>query len=407
VKKPPRSLLVVVLAVSLIFFGISSPASAATPKAGAACKKAGQTAIAKGKKFTCVKSGKKSGKKLRWNKGVAVAKFLPTPTSTPTPSPTKVSIREPLVIEVFVASDVDDSVKEIIEQSLNLAADEWGLYWPVEYWVVGIDEQASKDLVNDFCQRRDSRGDQGYDDCSRRQGGSENHGIMSYHAITAEAAATGELRGEMGRNGAADWGVHWYASTLPWGLTDLFPGMNGEGEVETVFHEYWHAVQSSFISTLDWDARHELMGPVWFTEGSAEFMAKFLAEKLRSDGKMPKVLRMDNPHTYESQMSGKLFSIDEKMSGECSGTTLTSIVQYSDRCVGLGYELGAWGIAYLVSKTSDDVLLTDFHPVVEELGFEKAFEQTFGLTLLEFNDEFMDFFMSSTEGEKLAMLPRP
>ena len=80
-----------VLAVSLIFFGISSPANAATPKAGAACKKAGQTAIAKGKKFTCVKSGKKSGKKLRWNKGVAVAKSAPTPTA-PTPgAPTPVA----------------------------------------------------------------------------------------------------------------------------------------------------------------------------------------------------------------------------------------------------------------------------------------------------------------------------
>ena len=320
-----------------------------------------------------------------------------------------VSIREPLVIEVFVASDVDDSVKEIIEQSLNLAADEWGLNWPVEYWVLGIDEQASVDLVNDFCQRRDSRGDQGYDDCARRQGGSEDHGIMYYHAINAEGAATGRLMGEMGRNGAASWGVHWYASTLPWGLTNLFPdqGMNGEQEVETVFHEYWHAVQASHISTLDWEARRELMGPVWFAEGTAEFMAKFLAEKLRSDGRMPKVLRLDYPLTYESQMSNKLYSIDREMSGECSETTLISIVQYSDRCVGLGYELGAWGIAYLVSKTSDDVLLTDFLPVVEELGFEKAFGQAFGLTPLEFNDEFMDFFMSSTEGEKLAMLPRP
>ena len=320
-----------------------------------------------------------------------------------------VSIREPLEIEVLVASDVDDSVKEIIEQSLNLAAEEWGLYWPVEYWVLGIDEQASEDLVNDFCQRRDSRGDQGYDDCWRRQSGSEDHGIMSYHAINAEGVATGRLMGSMGRNGAADWGVHWYASTLPWGLTNLFPdqGMNGEQEVETVFHEYWHAVQASHISTLDWEARNELMGPVWFVEGAAEFMAKFLAEKLRSDGKMPKVLRKDYSLTYESQMSDKLIGIDREISGECSETTLTSIVQYSDKCVGLGYELGAWGIAYLVSKTSDDVLLTDFLPEVEPLGFEGAFEQAFGLTLQEFNDEFMEFFKASSDSEKLAMLPRP
>jgi len=59
---------------------VASVAQAATaPKAGSACKKAGQTITAGGKKYTCVKSGKK----LVWNKGVAVKKATPTPTTTP------------------------------------------------------------------------------------------------------------------------------------------------------------------------------------------------------------------------------------------------------------------------------------------------------------------------------------
>jgi hypothetical protein len=62
---------------------ISSNASAAV-KAGDSCKKVGTTATANGKKFTCVKSGKK----LVWNKGVAVVKPTPTPTPTPTVTPT-------------------------------------------------------------------------------------------------------------------------------------------------------------------------------------------------------------------------------------------------------------------------------------------------------------------------------
>jgi len=62
---------------------VASVAQAATaPKAGSACKKAGQTITAGGKKYTCVKSGKK----LVWNKGVAVKKATPTPTTTPTTS---------------------------------------------------------------------------------------------------------------------------------------------------------------------------------------------------------------------------------------------------------------------------------------------------------------------------------
>ena len=76
---------------------VASVAQAATaPKAGSACKKAGQTITAGGKKYTCVKSGKK----LVWNKGVVVRKPTPQPTptaigdpegavgGTPTPTPT-------------------------------------------------------------------------------------------------------------------------------------------------------------------------------------------------------------------------------------------------------------------------------------------------------------------------------
>jgi len=63
---------------------ILAPVNAiAAVKAGDLCKKAGSTATASGKKFTCVKSGKK----LVWNKGVAIAKQVPSATPTPTPSP--------------------------------------------------------------------------------------------------------------------------------------------------------------------------------------------------------------------------------------------------------------------------------------------------------------------------------
>lgn len=70
--------------ISLTF--ITGVASAAV-KTGDTCKKAGTTATANGKKFTCIKSGKK----LVWNKGVAIAKPLPVVTPTPTPTPTPVS----------------------------------------------------------------------------------------------------------------------------------------------------------------------------------------------------------------------------------------------------------------------------------------------------------------------------
>jgi hypothetical protein len=77
-KKP---LVAISLALVLLI-----PASAlAAPKAGASCSKAGSTSTYSGKKYTCIKSGKK----LVWNKGVLIPKAIPTvsPTATPTASP--------------------------------------------------------------------------------------------------------------------------------------------------------------------------------------------------------------------------------------------------------------------------------------------------------------------------------
>ena len=48
----------------VVLLSITTPLQAATPKAGAKCTKAGTTATAGGKKFTCIKSGTR----LVWNK---------------------------------------------------------------------------------------------------------------------------------------------------------------------------------------------------------------------------------------------------------------------------------------------------------------------------------------------------
>ena len=69
-----RKYLLAVITLSLLIpTGIST--SSAAVKAGAACSKLNSTASASGKKFTCIKSGKK----LLWNKGV----ILPAKTTTP------------------------------------------------------------------------------------------------------------------------------------------------------------------------------------------------------------------------------------------------------------------------------------------------------------------------------------
>ncbi len=77
----PARLIVVGISLALI----SSLPAVSAVKAGDSCKRAGQSSIVKGKKYTCLKSGKK----LIWSKGVSVKPVVettPSPTPTPTPS---------------------------------------------------------------------------------------------------------------------------------------------------------------------------------------------------------------------------------------------------------------------------------------------------------------------------------
>ena len=122
-----RSGRLVVIACLLILATTQVSASAAV-KAGAKCTKAGATATASGKKFLCIKSGKK----LVWNKGVAIKAapkpelnpvikpVEPTPTATssptPTPTPTYLGPRD-----IFGTPTSDEAL--IVEKLVDIAWD--------------------------------------------------------------------------------------------------------------------------------------------------------------------------------------------------------------------------------------------------------------------------------------------
>ena len=84
--------LIVGMSVALVLTSLPTY-SATPPKAGATCSKIGSSTTYQGKKFTCIKSGKK----LIWNKGIAVksssSQTSPiTPKPTPTPNSTLSSV---------------------------------------------------------------------------------------------------------------------------------------------------------------------------------------------------------------------------------------------------------------------------------------------------------------------------
>ena len=119
-----RKRFLVLLTVTLTA-ALLGPMATAAVKPGTTCKKVGQTSTSAGIKYTCVKSGKK----LVWNKGVAVPKPTPTPTaigdpigavgSTPTPTPTPTPTVKPVVINA-IAKKAFDIIQSARIQSSQL-----------------------------------------------------------------------------------------------------------------------------------------------------------------------------------------------------------------------------------------------------------------------------------------------
>lgn len=101
-----KKLLGVIVSVAFLITPINAVAAV---KAGDSCKKVGATATANGKKFTCTKSGKK----IVWNKGVAVVKPKPVATPAPTTTPTPTPITSPTPIATATATPTPTPAKDL------------------------------------------------------------------------------------------------------------------------------------------------------------------------------------------------------------------------------------------------------------------------------------------------------
>ena len=102
----------IAILISLNTFIFAGNLFAVNPTPGTPCAKSGLVFSTSSKKFTCIKSGKK----LIWNKGVALATSVtpvpmktvdPTPTPTPTPTATKAAFVPPIPITIPLAPATD------------------------------------------------------------------------------------------------------------------------------------------------------------------------------------------------------------------------------------------------------------------------------------------------------------
>ncbi|MBS1255878.1 MAG: hypothetical protein MAG581_01688 [Deltaproteobacteria bacterium] len=303
--------------------------------------------------------------------------------------------------EVFCAYDLSFSICDQITTALLAAAAEWGNYGPLEYWVLGTDEQAGQALTELYCERRDNRGQFSKESCLEEENNSQ-YGFESYRKTGAEAVSSGSPRMDAGRNGHREWSIHFFTSSLPLGFTDLFK-VPGADEQKTVFHEYFHAVQHSHIQTKDSTKRKQFLGPVWFQEGAAEYMAQSASWKLRKSGKLPEInMKGRWPFVFKDKMKSKMTEGLRNLKA-CPGLKMQDLT-YKTPCNNAHYDLGAWAHAWLAQKSGKQALLDIFYPHLDELGWEGAFEKTYGMTAEEFYTEFSQF-LELPINQQMEILP--
>jgi len=281
--KQVKRLFALVLALLLI----ASTAQAAV-KAGAACSKAGAVSTSAGKKYTCIKSGKR----LVWNKGVAKAKPTPTatpvatptltpttvatpiPTPTPTPTPTVKYPESPTSFDDLIAKYEGISYAAWSKSSaaITTASDLAPIFKALTgpRTTLAFKNPASAfDLVARLYSGYKSTSDMtvlsfGYDD---RDWAQEQMKQMQPNStwgwITFTACATR----------ATCWGGGMFTDSKASGLlvltTEVLDDNHTSGTLEA--HEYTHAVQQHqfgrptvWPETGDWP-------PSWFREGQATF----------------------------------------------------------------------------------------------------------------------------------------
>ena len=346
---------------------------------------------------------------------------------------------------LFISTDLPDSVEQELRYVMDVAIKHWGRFGNLDWYVMGTDEAATRELENEICSHwisshkitRDPLFSSNTFRCD------ENWFINTrpeyYRQIAADALSQGSQGGSMGVNYQAWYGFIPMSFSTPWGflprefvnhafmdqkLPTLPANFGSElfGDSETpggIFHEYWHVIQHSHISntpdklpcigqecrTSEYHRgpRDDKLGPMWFTEGGAEYMTFLAVSELQAAGE----LRLYDGVAFDTANKMYWFMLNslEKWNSY-PNIKMKDIISeghplYEDR---INYEIGAWCYAYLINRVGDpDVVLEVFHPNVDELGWEGAFYKAFGLTPEEFYEEF-DLFLTLPYSEQKLVL---
>ena len=298
-----------------------------------------------------------------------------------------------------------------------------------EFWIIGASVTARENLSTVMCDLHEQKFGRVKTDCESKNLNSD-YGLDGYRKISQKSIDTVQTNSGAGWNGSRSRGNNFFTASMRHGFLSPenytnyvwkcpYACRGGADEWKSFFHENFHGVQASYIQSTDEDFRKVIVGPQWFHEGGAEFMAQYFVHKAQLDGRV-RVINADRtirilddngvvipgarPRTsqFEDNMKYKLYDGLNNRKIYCIGYTLA---QLDSSCHHMSYDLGSWAIAYLNHKIGGWDWEA-FNAGLEEIGsWETAFTKTFGTTPDEFYVEFDAWLDSATLKEKMAILP--
>ena len=313
--------------------------------------------------------------------------------------------------DIFFTNDISPIVRQGVIESINMARDYLGNYGPAEWWITGRDLSLTEDFARLFMERREER--------NQITEGSFEEMYQRHYQQYFYPQAAGQAYS--GLNGKRWMGFHFLM--MPGkrvdGNNDNDPNFN-ESEffqrnlhhtLDTVIHEYFHVVHIANIFDHEGQENDcgnfkpsESGGTFWI-EGGAMYYESYIPEKLFSDGVEIKWENVregffkDNMRRFMEEIKQNRTSCEkENFMDFCGGGSIQNNPCHP-------YRYGPWGVAYVNNKVNDpDAFWKTLLPLVNELGFEGAFQTTYGITLEQFNKEFTEFLELPIE-QQLEIIP--
>ena len=300
-------------------------------------------------------------------------------------------------------------VQDRVRITVAGAEEIWGPVKDLEIWVTGLDPEAALTFRDEFCViRKKTETESMYCDYKADK---NTYLFVDFANQSKEAGKTYEDDGPLAFFQAFSKPSGYIVMPYPHGLASKWP-VPSELDQITIFHEYFHAVQEAARNLVEakpfadyelmtgWMKeatktffKYDLLEPRWFMEGLAIAMSENYVLRLRKEGKID--VESDKG-TYKpdltTSLSGFLFEtlyeVGELLEAEPNLRLKTLTDSENGRTP---YVFGIWAINYLMVENGPDVFLNNFYPVIQELGWEKAFSNTFGKSIDQFYTDFDQF----------------